>query len=181
MGAPIPAVCLNPSCRTVFLSGGVSVIGSVTFLGNALSCPKCGQLARVPDGRYTAVPSGTLYTPHSDADRRFLESALAAARQALDSAGSPEEAIRKAKEAAPELSSIWDRAPLTHEAFAAYLSIVLTALTLLLTAYSTLREQQPAEIQVPKEVIDAIESLRPSTQNDSRGDTHKEPRKRREY
>ena len=51
----IPAVCLNPSCNTVFPSGFV-LEGSGTFIDNLSGpCPKCGGMGQIPNGDYKTI------------------------------------------------------------------------------------------------------------------------------
>lgn len=65
----IPAVCINPSCNTVFPSGFALEGCSATFIDNASGpCPKCGGMGKIPNGNYQALRDGIFATLFNIAD-----------------------------------------------------------------------------------------------------------------
>jgi hypothetical protein len=171
MGMMLPAVCDNPECRAVFFFES-PVTQTANILGGVFrvreGCPRCHSDGTVPHGKYESVKDATVITPHSTADRDFLEKVFGIARHALRSDLPAEEIARQANLQMPELSALWRLAPSNQQEAVQFWMLVLAVIGAILLAYQTFSEQAPVQIHLPADVVDAIQKARPGNPGDTR-------------
>lgn len=157
----MPAFC--GTCGLVFPSGFVVENSiNVSFSGITAHCPRCGGVGRVPDGIYNVLGQAVqlLSGPNRSADQlRRLQTALEAAR----AEGQGPEKVREAILAtAPELTGLASALPTTRTELYAFIGVVITLLTLLVTAYAALKPSGPTLAEVDAMVKKALESATPA-------------------
>ena len=137
----IPAFCDN--CGFPFSSGiFVENVTHLTMSGNKSGpCPMCGGVGSIPDGIFNATHNAieVLAAPQWTLDR--LRGFAETLRIARDSDEPPEDIAERVREEAPELQSIADALPRTRMELYAFITLLLSALTILITQCSSGTEQ----------------------------------------
>jgi hypothetical protein len=109
----LPVHCQN--CGHVFDSGfHFENVRDIRLSDVQLQCPKCGRMARMPDGTYNVLGNTIQILTHSRRSANDLRGLADALKRARDNNASPEEIKRTIKERAPELSSVADALPHTR-------------------------------------------------------------------
>ena len=123
------AFCDN--CRTVFNSGFYFENSTnITLTGNQVQCPKCGRMAKIPDGTYNFVGESIELISGPDITIRRLELYKKIIEQVLKKQQNTEDFTTAIKQDAPELNKISDLLPKTRNEFYAFLSLLLALITL---------------------------------------------------
>ena len=156
----MPAFCR--SCGLVFPSSFVIENSSgVSFSGVSSQCPRCGGVGQVPDGIYNVLGQlvQLLAGPKSSARQlRELQVALESARTKQQE---PEE-VRKAILAnAPELTGLASALPSTRVELYSFITVVLTLLALLVSAYAALKPSGPSQSEIDTMVQKALSQSTP--------------------
>jgi len=140
----MPAFC--ESCGFVFASGFVIENSTgVTFSGVSSRCPRCGGVGKVPDGIYNVLGQVVelLAGPKSSAEQlRKLQVVLKAARAKQQE---PEQVRKAILATAPELTGLASALPNTRVELYSFITIVLTLLALLVSAYAALKPSGPSQ------------------------------------
>lgn len=156
----LPAICDN--CGCIFASG---FGGSGTFIGcKSGPCPSCGGFGSVPDGTYEVAGDviRLLIGSHQSYQQlRAVANAVEMARRNVDNAQS---AIQDLKRSAPELSSIADSLPKTRNELYAFLTLIITAIGVLIAAATFLTGKSPSEADIQKMIDDTLEESTKRTQ-----------------
>jgi SEC-C motif len=152
----MPAFC--GSCGLVFPSGFVIENSTGISPNNVQSqCPRCGGMARVPDGMYNVLGQVIefLAGPTSSLDQlRRLQASLETARNKQED----RDEIRKAiLETAPELTGLASALPANRVELYAFITVVLALLTLLVSTYTALKPSGPTQAEIDAMVNKAIE------------------------
>ncbi|HEX9050160.1 MAG TPA: SEC-C metal-binding domain-containing protein [Anaeromyxobacter sp.] len=128
----VPAFC--DSCGAIFASGIVAGGGTFTFTGCAATCPRCGAMARIPDGTFSFIgdtirllsgPAATVAQL-----RRLAEIVRAVRARAM---------TREAAEAAvasdvPQFAALFEWLRKHQGDLAAWIGVILTAIGLVIAA-----------------------------------------------
>lgn len=153
----MPAFC--NSCGTVFGSGMVfENCRNVTLSGcQAGPCPNCGGTGHVPDGVFDftenaiKVLAGTRRTID---ELQRLAQILANAQKSNSTKEQVEQAI---KDEVPELSSLISFLPKTRIELYAFITIILTAIGMLISTGIALQKNSPSEAEIQKMIDSTIE------------------------
>jgi hypothetical protein len=130
--AGIPAFC--DKCKLVFDSRFVGTIGeggAIHISGCGVSCPKCGNMAKILDGVYKSV-GGMLEIFVEHQSREDLKKILDIFEYAKKQELSREEIVEKIKRDAPELSKLSDILPKTRQDLYAFLMLIVMFISLLM-------------------------------------------------
>lgn len=129
----IPAVC--GTCGTIFPSGfKVSAENIGIYECKAGPCPKCGDFGRIPNGIYSFIDNAILLLSdrkRTTSDLQRLAAILVNARQKQTT---PQNLNKKIQNELPELSSLKDVLPKTRNELYAFVAIILTIITILITS-----------------------------------------------
>ena len=121
----IPAFC--EQCKFVFDSkfvGSIGEGGSVRFSGCGVSCPKCGGMAKIPDGVYKSVGRALeILVENQGLDD--LKKILSIFEYAKKRELSHEEIVEKIEADAPELSKFGDVLPKTRVELYTFLMLIV--------------------------------------------------------
>lgn len=170
----VPAVCENPDCRQVFwpilnIKEALNIRGGIARVSDA--CPYCKSSGIIPHGEYRVVRGETIGELLSEADLEVIRRGLGVVQDAVAGKIQLEDFLAKAKKLVPELSPLWDLLPKTKDQAYQFWMLVLVGLTLYFTVFPP-----QGEVQAPKEVTDAVESVR----HETRVRTRKGQRKQRD-
>jgi hypothetical protein len=152
----LPAFCT--SCGHAFPSPiEVNNASNIHIRDVATNCPRCGATARIPDGIYSALGSVVeiLAGPTRSIER--IQRIQQILKEAQRKQQSREEVQSKIASTAPELSSFTSTLPATRVELYAFITVLLTLLTLLVTAYGTLKPSGPTQAEIESMVSKAIE------------------------
>jgi hypothetical protein len=148
----VPALC--DSCGNIFLSD-IEVNNSIhiSFSGcTSGPCPKCGGVGHIPDGLYNFIGntiellSGPARTV---SELQRLEIILS---QARDEGIPIEQVSKRIQDEVPELSSLKDFLPKSRSELYAFLTIIITIISLIL---GQLKQSQSPKIEI-NQVINLI-------------------------
>jgi hypothetical protein len=158
----MPAFC--GSCGLVFPSGIVIENSTgISLSGVNARCPRCGGVGRVPDGLYNVLGQTVqlLTGPGRSSEQLLrLKSTLEAARNQQQE---PEEVRKAVLAAAPELTGLASAMPTTRTELYAFITVVLTLLALLVSAYAAFKPSGPSQSEIDAMVQRALAgSLPPS-------------------
>lgn len=157
----LPAFCLN--CGLAFPSPfELQNAAHIDIRNVATNCPSCGGTARIPDGAYRVFGSVVeiLMGPASSIER--IHSFQRVLREAQQKQQTREEIQAKLAAAEPELSSIASALPETRVELYAFISVLLTLLTLIVSAYAAFKPSGPTQTEIESMVAKAIEESRAS-------------------
>lgn len=149
------ATCLT--CRYTFPSGFATLFAgaqTVYSRGNAETCPRCGQLARTQGGAFDLRPKLRSFIDRGLLQREYIE-LLTSLNERL-SAGeiTRSEATLEAEKVSPELGlTAKDWLNLAPQ----YLTLLLTALSLIYAVWSGQEDAQDIQDVVDKSVAQALE------------------------
>lgn len=151
----MPAFC--GSCGLAFPSGIVIENSTgVSLSGISARCPRCGGIGQVPDGIYNVLGQVVqlLARPGSSVEHlRRLKATFETARDTQQGT----EAVRNAVLAtAPELTGLASALPTTRNELYAFITVVLTLLTLLVTAYAAFKPGGPSQGEIDAMVQKAL-------------------------
>jgi SEC-C motif len=160
----MPAFC--SSCGLAFSSGIVIENSTgVSLSGVTSQCPRCGGIGQVPDGIYNVLGQVVqlLAGPGSSVEHlRRLKATFEAARDTQQGT----EDLRKAVLAtAPELTGLASALPTTRNELYTFITVVLTLLTLLVTAYAAFKPSGPSQSEIDAMVQKALSQAGASTTN----------------
>ena len=153
----MPAFC--DTCGTVFASGfWVENCRNTSFSGcSSGPCPNCGGTGHIPDGVYDVTAnvikliSGTAKSFHQ------LKQLADILRTAQKENLSKDEVVKRIDEEVPELTSLSSILPKTRNELYAFLTLILTAIGLLITAYSTATNTSLSEDEIQSMIENTIE------------------------
>jgi SEC-C motif len=157
----VPAFC--DSCGTAFRSGLVANDSSFS-VSNFVSgpCPNCGSMGHVPDGLYRIAGDTIQILANSQRSVSHLQQIAEILRNAKQHGASPADIASTVKNELPELASLADTVPRTRAELYAFVSIILSIITILIAALN--RNESPRiEIQnVMNGVIEQRQGESPS-------------------
>jgi hypothetical protein len=149
----LPAIC--DRCGAVFPSG---FAGSGTFIGNKSGpCPACGGMGSVLDGTYQTVGNVIKLLAGPQKTVNQLRNLVAVITEARKVAKVPNEAVKKIKNEAPELSSIADSLPKTRYELYAFLTLIIMAINTIIAAAALFMGKGPTEEEVQGLIEKSIE------------------------
>ena len=131
MGFPIPAICENQSCGTVWLA--TSLIGGPPGASVQMSnmgtgpCPRCKGPGRIPAGVYTST-GGTLF---DQSDLRIVLDALKHIQERAKQGASPAEISQEISSKHPILEPLKKYLPTNATELNAYIATLVLVATLL--------------------------------------------------
>ncbi len=123
----VPAIC---KCGHIFNSNLVGG-GSGTIIGCKAKCPKCGEMASIPDGNYKIGETETIIRA---LDIGQMNSLLIIAQQAIDERWSYEQVIEAVR---PIDSKIINLLPIDKHDLLAFIAIIIGILQLFLSKTTT--------------------------------------------
>ncbi len=127
-------LALCDSCGAVFPSGiRMSNARHVTLAGNRIQCPRCGAMARIPDGVFNAVGDTLELLSGPRRTYRDLDRIAAVLEQARSGRLSPQEAADLVRQEVPELQKLADILPKTRVELYAFIGLVLTAIAIVVS------------------------------------------------
>lgn len=152
----LPAFCSQ--CGLIFGSG-IFIDNSTNIqLNNVLSsCPRCGALARVPDGIYNVLGGAVelLSGPKRSVEQlQLLKNVFEKARE---QGKSREQVQTEIVQAVPELSSLATALPTTRGELYAFITTILTLLTLMVSAYAAWKPAGPSQEEINSMVSQALQ------------------------
>jgi flagellar biosynthesis regulator FlaF len=161
-----PAIC--DSCGTIFSSGAA---GNATMINcKAGPCPACGGIGSVPDGTYQTTGNVIRLFATSQRSRQQLQAIVAAVNRAREESQNAAAAIEQLKFSAPELSSIADTLPKTRNELYAFLTLILTALGVLIASAGLWKDKGPSDQEIQRMIDQTLkEATKPPP--DRRGNT----------
>lgn len=146
----LPAICMNPQCKSVFLSGvavgGKGVINTKNV--GAGPCPSCGGMGYIPDGEYKSA-SAKLFRQDQFDD--LVMAIFGLQDRILHGAG--EEEVRREIASNPYLKGLQEL--LLPKDFADIVSM----LTFLMLILSSFRTAPQLDVTAPREVVDALDRI----------------------
>jgi hypothetical protein len=156
----VPAVC--DSCGAFFPSGYDLHGTEIKLAGNrAGPCPRCGGMGHIPDGTYNFIGDTIELLSGPARSRSELQRLTEILQSARARKASIEEVQGEIRSNLPELSSLADILPTTRSELYAFISIILSILTLIL---SQLDRGTSQKIEV-NQVINQITSVAPPPRN----------------
>jgi hypothetical protein len=146
----VPAVCGN--CGLVFdspffLQNAINI----TFVGNTVTCPRCGFLADVVDGVYEALGDTLKVLITTEGSTAKLDALLRALHLAQKQNASPEHVKQTITQLAPELKVLADAVPKTPLGLNEYIKTLCLLITTAIAIYTFFRAMPQ---QVSREEID---------------------------
>jgi len=130
-----PAVCYT--CGTIFPSPVNILAGNVEFFNVGVSpCPKCGGNGRIPDGIYSFIDNAILLLSDRTRTKSELQKLGDILKKARQKQATTQELSVKIQNELPELSSLKDILPKTRTELYAFVAIILTIITILITSWS---------------------------------------------
>ena len=141
----VPAVCDN--CRTIFPSGfEVSNSTNISFSGcGAGPCPVCGGMGHIPDGVYNFLGNTIEFLSGPSRSIAELERLAALLERAKTSNATSQAVAKEIDESIPELSSIKDWLPKNRSELYAFIALLLSALSLMI---SQSESGEPSKVEV---------------------------------
>lgn len=156
----VPAVCDN--CGTIFPSGfEVRNSTNISFSGcGAGPCPVCGGMGHIPDGVYNFLGNTIEFLSGPSRSIAELERLAALLERAKTSNATSQAVAKEIDESIPELSSIKDWLPKTRSELYAFIALLLSALSLMI---SQSESEEPSKVEV-NTVINNVYQQAPAAQ-----------------
>lgn len=153
-----PAIC--PKCNMIFASPININASNATLTGCSVTCPKCGSMANIPPGVYSALNATTLALTWGRVSPEELDQLITIFKAARSSRAAPEEVAKEIESKVPELASLADVLPTTRIQLYAFLGIIIMAMSLILATCQSMRGASGlSQAEVQQIVDDAIDSL----------------------
>lgn len=129
----MPAFC--DSCGLIFKSPIAlgNNVSNVSIQGAKVVCPNCRNIARIPDGIYNSIKNGIEFVSGPDISVKRLKDLSQVIQNIRDQNLTNNEVEKIIKEDAPELQKLADVLPKTRNELYAFLAIILSILTLLIS------------------------------------------------
>lgn len=128
----IPAICINPTCETIFPSSFNFKNAFNIQMTNCISgpCPNCGWNGKVLDGIYNAF-GDTIYAVlnQQSSDIELLKKIVSTIKQDLARAKNPEEIKKNLQSKFPKFKALWDWIPTKKIIGAIILGIIINLLS----------------------------------------------------
>lgn len=144
--AQVPAIC--DSCGLIFTT--TSVIGGdaagVTFIGCSIECPRCGAMARIPDGAYNFIGKSIELLRGSNSSIEQVRKLQALLQNAQQRQEDPEKLSQVIQQELPQFSSLSDILPKNRTDLYAFITILLTIVGMILAAWKDNKEPPKIEI-----------------------------------
>ena len=166
----MPAFCDN--CGTVFGSGFVfENCRSVTLKGNRSGpCPKCGGMGSIPDGVYDITENAIKLLQGSVKTVQQLHKLSVVLAEAQKRKLSKEQVQENIQQTVPELQNFASVLPQTRSELYGFIGILLAAIGLMISAYSTFKDDSipdslpEAEIEqmIERSIEESIQKLVPA-------------------
>ena len=180
--AHLPAICLNPTCRTIFPSG-FAIIGGVniSYVGNTSGpCPKCGGMGKVPDGNYSNIGDKLFVTLNNLSDASVFKQYSELLKRELLSNKSPEQIIQSVNQNFPELRSVSDLIPKTRSDAYAFIGILIALISLIISSYQAFKSGEPENIDFRQQIFNqsfhnyylSQDSAKNYVHDENQSDTH---------
>jgi SEC-C motif-containing protein len=135
-----PAVC--DICGTIFPSPFNILAENVGLFNIGVGpCPKCGGEGSVPDGIYSFIDNTILLLSDRTRTKSELQKLADILTDARKKQATTQELSEKIQKELPELSSLKDILPKTRTELYAFIAIILTIITILVTSWS--RDHEP--------------------------------------
>ena len=157
----VPAVCDN--CGAIFPSS-FEVSNSTNISFNVCSsgpCPVCGGMGHIPDGVYNFIGNTIEFLSGPKRSINELEQLATLLHRARTSNVSTDALARELDESIPELASIKDWLPKTRTELYAFIALLLSTLTLII---SQIQSGEPSKVEV-NTVINNVYQQAPETQS----------------
>jgi uncharacterized protein YecA (UPF0149 family) len=175
----MPAFCKN--CGAIFGSGMVfDNCINVTLRGNTSQCPQCGGIGEVPDGVFDMTNNAIKMISGTSRSIKNLKKLALILTEAQKSNTSKEQIESIIKKEVPELSSFPSILPQTRNELYAFITLILTAIGILVTSTSTIKPLSESEVieiterTIQKAMIKPKKKYKNSLSTDS---THKKKKK----
>lgn len=128
-----PAVC--NTCGTIFPSPFDILAENVGFFNIGVGpCPKCGGNGSIPDGIYSFINNTILLLSNRKRTKLELQNLVSILTEAKQKQATPQELSQIIQDELPELSSLKDIFPKTRTELYAFVAIILTIITILITS-----------------------------------------------
>jgi hypothetical protein len=153
----MPAFCDN--CGAVFGSGFVfENCRNVTLSGNQVGpCPSCGGMGHVPDGVFDITGNAIKLLQGSVKTVQQLQQLSTVLFEAQKKNLSKEQVQANIQETVPELTDFASVLPQTRSELYGFIGIILTAIALLIAAYSTFKGDPVPEREIEQIIERSIE------------------------
>jgi len=126
------AFCDN--CRTIFNSGFYFENSTnITLTNNQTQCPKCGRMAKIPDGTYNFIGDSIELISGPDITIRRLELFKSIIEQVIKKQQNADDFTNAIKQDAPELNKLSNFLPKTRNELYAFLTLLIAIITLAIT------------------------------------------------
>jgi len=167
--AKIPAICQN--CNTLFVKTNVIGGKGAVKIRNSIMgpCPKCGGMGRIPDGIYDFIGDSIELlsaTSYSVADLNRLKSIFADARSREATFNDIKSQV---KQEIPVFEKVTDLLPRTRNDLYAFIMIILTIISLVITARNR-KETPKIEINQVINNIHQVVNIRRSSRKIGRNE-----------
>jgi uncharacterized protein YecA (UPF0149 family) len=157
-----PAVC--NTCGAIFPSPLNILAENVGLFNIGVGpCPKCGGDGRIPDGIYSFIDNAILLLSDRTRTKSELQKLADILTDARQKQATTKELNEKIQKELPELSSLKDILPKTRTELYAFVAIILTIITILITSWS--RDQAP-KIEI-NQVVNVLYENQPVVQQSS--------------
>lgn len=110
-----------------------------------VQCPRCGNMARVPDGIYDVVGNTINVLVNSNRSVSEFSRILEVLEKARNQQKKPEEILSTVKKELPELSTLADTLPKTRAELYAFIAIIVTIIGMII-AFLNKKEEPKIEI-----------------------------------
>lgn len=141
----VPAVC--DSCGAIFPSS-IEATNSINITFSNMGagpCPACRGTGHIPDGVYNFIGNTIELLSGSARTVSELERLANILKQAREKKSSFEDVSNEIEAQVPELSSIKDILPKTRTELYAFIAIIISIITLLLSQASS---QEPSKVEI---------------------------------
>ncbi|MFT5702450.1 MAG: hypothetical protein ACI8ZB_005370 [Desulforhopalus sp.] len=167
-----PAICINPSCNTIFPSG-FGFGGTSQYIGCISGpCPRCGGNGKIPDGLYKIINDNIYAEIKNVADLNLINRALELIRSDICSNKSHKEIKRNITEKVPELACLWDLIPRTRMEAYTIIGIIMATLTAFLAPSSCSKSNEEHKSEVFNQAVQNVYHYENVTHIYSQPDTH---------
>jgi len=151
----MPAFCTG--CGLVFGSGFVIENSTNIHIQNfSASCPRCGSIAKVPDGVYNVLGGVVELLSGPTKSLSQIRSLQQKLRHVRAHSKSHEDVQRLISKNAPELSSIASSLPKTRGELYAFLTVLITLLGLLVNTYTARKPSGPTQAEIEAMIAKAL-------------------------
>lgn len=165
--APLPVYCercnvILPIPMYVSISGGASV----TIQGCTSHCPRCGGVAAILQGVYTALSDTAVAITSGKVSPGDVRRLVAILESAPAREASSDQVAQQVKTEVPELSSIADVLPRTRNELYAFLVVLIGGLSLLSPKCDSLRQVSGPTVpstSIEQVVVQTLEQVAPSS------------------